>query len=973
MSIEDLYKALVSVINDSSLSVVEKACASAYLFVTSYDDLSIQASHTTRWDRNLMAHEGCTQVLYNPEDFVLSIKRMCESLEIFICSYGNFFGEKQMPSSNPPQQVLLWQLINSILPLFYTTKIAAVRKYMLLLIHDALTCESFTIDPTTTRKVSQLRQHFVHSATFESTPGHDLNSDLHRVIDDVRQQVLGLCMTMRHGQKNKKGKKTKGSKKGTHRAYQDPVLGLNDMQQTLKEVEELRHRFSLKQHEFGELLKSCPRDLIGSSQKMFSLICAKYDDKDLTDFMIAPDRMALWLGNTSKMLLMLEKSMDKLKDDINQKKIELYLQNPKKFAFKSATRIAVEISIQLDYRVFKPDSYMIFPYFLPSDHQVWGSASIKPGKHLLDSILVHYLLTGEIKQKLSEINQDSLVWCFAFLAQQKSIEKAQSSIDQFVAHCKPLFLSKSLISLLCESEEAKQRVESLFHHPYFHIILNSMLIPMMKFDENTGKKIAKALIDSVVFVNKQSDLDELLHGLKAHSVKSKAWEIDQQCAVAIVKEKRFRCRSLEAWIMHLSDANVLISPSKVDSISLLTTMLARQTEPGVPLADFFYACLHSHLNKSVASEIKFGFPTTGFCTEDGSRSTKYLPACLRNFAIFAVQADEFTSDMCYNTYISTLAQIKFCLRHRTYQIYTTPFSKWVVNKLLAHAHGIGVEALESVSISKLDSPVKFYRFMQGVRHQFEGKQLSERDKKSLRHDDTLSHLEAMMLIFKVYIRKEEACDPYRIMFSDQLFDHLKRHNFEAICSLVVYSFILLHIHTQELESLKTEIEGQEGEDSDSSPWIMLKIIQMQQEWGGFSNTKVKPIDGDYLNLEDLNQAFDLPTKYAQSSQVVIDFKPLLKPRFLKPSDEIQVLRAERLANYLYFHATKKTLSLDDCMNLSYQLLDKCHSEEHCVKGYFADDEAARESARRSGKGQVFFMDNPEGGAVHPKGPAMSGP
>ena len=206
MGIEDLYKALVAVISDNSLSVIEKACVSAYVFVTSYDELSIQASHTTRWDRNLMAHEGCTQVLFNPEGFVVSIKSMTTNLESFKASYGDFFGKKQKSSPNPPQQVLLWQLINSILPLFYTTKPAAVKKYMVLLIHDALTCENFTIDTTTIRKISLLRHRLVHSETLSSESDADLKEGDIKTIHEVREHVLELCMTMKiqPSQKNKK-------------------------------------------------------------------------------------------------------------------------------------------------------------------------------------------------------------------------------------------------------------------------------------------------------------------------------------------------------------------------------------------------------------------------------------------------------------------------------------------------------------------------------------------------------------------------------------------------------------------------------------------------------------------------------------------------------------------------------------------------------------------------------------------------
>ena len=179
-------------------------------------------------------------------------------------------------------------------------------------------------------------------------------------------------------------------------------------------------------------------------------------------------------------------------------------------------KITVDVSVNISPIRLNPSHCHVAPEFIALEQEVWGPASISYGERSLDQSLVHYFLTGEVQQSLPDIKQESFLWWLGFLAQQDNIEQAKNFVMQFRNHTKLRSLRKAIVQWFFHDETSKQEVECLFLHPYFELVLEHIIRPIL--EDNThqaGEKIAKALIASSAFVQKQSDLDALLRCLKS--------------------------------------------------------------------------------------------------------------------------------------------------------------------------------------------------------------------------------------------------------------------------------------------------------------------------------------------------------------------------------------------------------------------------------------------------------------------------
>ena len=159
----------------------------------------------------------------------------------------------------------------------------------------------------------------------------------------------------------------------------------------------------------------------------------------------------------------------------------------------------------------------------------------------------------------------------------------------------------------------------------------------------------------------------------------------------------------------------------------------------------------AHDAKTISEDMEFTLPKTGFCTNQDKKTIHYLPASLRHLAIFSIQQDSFSDDMRSSTFFATLMQIKVCLEHRLPSFYSTPFSRYVTNKIITSI--VGEEAL-SLTMHETQSPVKLARFIKSVQQKVKGKALSPREQKALGQHESYSHLEAMLMIYETY-RKQK--------------------------------------------------------------------------------------------------------------------------------------------------------------------------------------------------------------------------
>ncbi len=212
---------------------------------------------------------------------------------------------------------------------------------------------------------------------------------------------------------------------------------------------------------------------------------------------------------------------------------------------------------------------------------------------------------------------------FAKLAQDKK-EDIVEGLQSLINASQTEKLVQAIVDYLCDEKEGKKRSESLFQHPYFDHFLAFFIGLSAEMRVREKKMIAKALINSVAFVQNRGHLDLLCTLLPSFVENHQSWEIDQSLAKAIFSERRFRSDALVRWVKDESQANMFICNG--EGISLMATMM----ENLEPLALFDFA--EPHHNKPIGPKCNFQLPKAGIEVQTDTLTQIYFPAVLKLLA-----------------------------------------------------------------------------------------------------------------------------------------------------------------------------------------------------------------------------------------------------------------------------------------------------------------------------------------------------